>query len=86
MLWQPRDEEIEAALARLGTNAVAPGRPALHQRGKAQQAHDFRIGALFEQANRSPIAVEPPHRQLAGQQCPELRFIDIVVPHISDPV
>ena len=67
MFGQPGDQKVEAALPALGTDVHAPARPASNQAAKAQQAQDFRIGGIFQQADGGPIAVQPANGQLAIQ-------------------
>ena len=71
------------APARLGTDARAPGWPALDEPRKTQLAHDFGIRGIFQQGYRRPVTVEPAQREFASQQRTELRFVDVVVPDIG---
>ena len=78
---QPGHEEIEPALAALGSHARAPLGPALHELAETEQSHDLAIGCVLEQAHGRPRSIEPAERDLAGQEPLKGSLVQVIVPH-----
>ena len=83
MLRQPLDQKIEPASPTLRTNALPPAHPIPHQRWKSEQPHDLGIGGIIEEADSSPVPIEPANRQLSCKQFTELGLIDVIIPNIG---
>ena len=67
---EPRDQEIESALAALGADVIAPSGPASHELAEAHEPDDVPIGCVLEQAmaahvrSRGPSVRSPDRRRL----------------------
>ena len=66
MLWQPLDEEIQAALARLRSHPIAPARPVPHQAPKSKHADDVGIGSVLDEPHGRPISIQAPEHKVPG--------------------
>lgn len=81
MFRQPGDEKIEPTPDLLRPDVRAPFGPAIDELAEPQQADDLPVGRVLDQADGCLPPVETPECDLAAEESPELRFVQIVVPY-----
>lgn len=77
---QPGDQEIEAAFPALAADARPPAWPAFDQAAVAQQADDFGIGRVFQQAQGGPILPQTANREFTGEHGLKIACTEVVIP------